>query len=1165
MADTEFNFVKLNGKNYAMWKFGVNIALGSADLAGYVDGEEAEPDKSTKPVDWKKWKTSSLKAMSILVGSVEMKLHPYLINCTTPKEVWNKLEQRFGTTSEDAKHNAWEQFYAFNINEGEDVAQRIENFECICKKLSDADDKPSDQAVMTKLLKSLPPRFSPFLMAWQSTPKAEKTKETMVSRILYENTRLGEVEDKLSSLALEVQALKAQTHTKTNAVQSGRARKPDNKRKIEELKKRTKCAICKEKGHWARECPNKSGRKNVSGAQPKALLVESGYISDVSAFYSKTTSNDEDIWLADSGASMHMTFRKDFFASVNLLNETRHVKIADDKILPVTGIGTVVISEQVNGKVIERELQTYLRDKNGKLTSYGVRHGGLFRMLFEVKVPAQCNVAEPKHSMLKLWHERMGHANIRAVLNTSKVFGDKDLVLEKVEDFQCEACIMGKQTRKPHKTVKHESNFKPGQKIHTDVCGPINIESPRGSKYFLLFKDECTSFRKVYFLRHKAEVFGKFLDFENFVHTQTGNNIKVLRSDNGREYTSEEFRKHMEKQGIIHEFSSPYIHEQNGKAEREMRTIVESARTMLIGSSVDLELWPEAINSACYVLNRIILKQGETMTPFEKWFSRKPEIKHLRVFGTDAYLNMPKEKRKKFDPKSKKMIIVGYNGESTNYRLWDKDSRKIYVSSDVDFNERNTNHSEQRGNRIYRYQIDFGLPEEHDIRTIDDADHQQTVDEVGEERFIGEQQQRQIDIPDEPQVRRLRDRSKMNIIDRYGVPVSHIADIVPMTYTEAMSSSDAAKWQDAVQEEFKEFDVKTAFLYGNLEEEIYLQLPEGYTNEDNSGLVLKNCQVYLALYVDDGLVISESQCAIDEVLRYLKSMFNITVDLANEFIGMEITRDRPNRVIKISQSNYIDKIISKFCMDEAYPVSVPAEPGLLLSKKMNACETDERIPYREAVGSLLFSARVCRPDIEYAVNYASQFLNSFSQEHWQAVKRIIRYLIGTRDLGIIFGNSGSTEICRFTDADYAGCLETRRSRSGFVFLLNGGPICWSSQRQPIVSLSTAEAEYIALTHGTKEAIWLRQMLKELGISCDSIPIFVDNQSAIKIANNSEYHKRSKHIDVRFHFIRDVLNRKEIEINYVQSKQQLADIFTKPLAKQKFCFLREKLNIVNVSK
>ena len=188
--------------------------------------------------------------------------------------------------------------------------------------------------------------------------------------------------------------------------------------------------------------------------------------------------------------------------------------------------------------------------------------------------------------------------------------------------------------------------------------------------------------------------------------------------------------------------------------------------------------------------------------------------------------------------------------------------------------------------------------------------------------------------------------------------------------------------------------------------------------------VVQNFQDYLLLYVDDGLVICKSQGAIDCVLSYLKSNFQITID----------------RIIKISQSNYIDRIISKFCMNEAYAVSVPAEPGLYLSKEVNACETDEIIPYREAVGSLLFAARVCSPDIEYAVNYASQFLNCFGQEHWRAVKRIIKYLIGTRDFGIIFGNSGSIEVHGYTDADYAGCLMTRRSRSGFVFLLNGGPI-----------------------------------------------------------------------------------------------------------------------------
>ena len=205
------------------------------------------------------------------------------------------------------------------------------------------------------------------------------------------------------------------------------------------------------------------------------------------------------------------------------------------------------------------------------------------------------------------------------------------------------------------------------------------------------------------------------------------------------------------------------------------------------------------------------------------------------------------------------------------------------------------------------------------------------------------------------------------------------------------------------------------------------------------------------------------------------------------------------------------------------------------------------------------------PDIEYAVNYASQFLDSFGQENWQAVKKIIRYLLGTRNSGIVFGNSGSSfNRIGYTDADYAGCLESRKSRSGFVFLLNGGPISWSSQKQSVVSLSTTEAEYIALAHGTKEAIWLRRMLSDLEIDCNPVPIFVDNQSAIKLANNAEYHKRSKHIDVRFHFVPDMLSRDEIKIDYVQSKEQLADILTKPLPKQQFCMLRERMSLMKDS-
>ena len=252
-------------------------------------------------------------------------------------------------------------------------------------------------------------------------------------------------------------------------------------------------------------------------------------------------------------------------------------------------------------------------------------------------------------------------------------------------------------------------------------------------------------------------------------------------------------------------------------------------------------------------------------------------------------------------------------------------------------------------------------------------------------------------------------------------------------------------------------------------------------------------------------------------------------------------------------------------MSEAKPSSVSAEPGLYLCKSPeNANRNDNgNVPYREAIGALLFAARVCRPDIEYAVNYLSQFVDAHNQTHWSAVKQILRYLSGTRNRGIVYGNSGSSyEIRGYTDADYAGCLETRTSRSGFIFQLNGGPISWSSQRQSIVSLSTAEAEYIALAHGTKEAIWLRRILNDLKIPCKSIPLFIDNQSAIKLAKNSEFHKRSKHMDVLYHFVRNTLNRKIINISYVEFKEQLADIFTKPLTKQTFCYLCKRLNVLD---
>lgn len=186
----------------------------------------------------------------------------------------------------------------------------------------------------------------------------------------------------------------------------------------------------------------------------------------------------------------------------------------------------------------------------------------------------------------------------------------------------------------------------------------------------------------------------------------------------------------------------------------------------------------------------------------------------------------------------------------------------------------------------------------------------------------------------------------------------------------------------------------------------------------------------------------------------------MTYESAAQYVGFEIKRDRMNRLIKITQTGYIKQIINRFFIIDAKPSVIPADPSISFSKqglsKNEDHETKMRnVPFREAVGSLPFAARVTSPDIEYAVNWASPFLTCYTEEHWQAVKKRIRYLRGTSNDGIIYGNGGSTvlQLNGHTDADYAGCSDSRKSTSGFMLMLNGGPITWSSQRQAVVSLS----------------------------------------------------------------------------------------------------------------
>ena len=211
----------------------------------------------------------------------------------------------------------------------------------------------------------------------------------------------------------------------------------------------------------------------------------------------------------------------------------------------------------------------------------------------------------------------------------------------------------------------------------------------------------------------------------------------------------------------------------------------------------------------------------------------------------------------------------------------------------------------------------------------------------------------------------------------------------------------------------------------------------------------------------------------------------------------------------------------------------------------------------------MFVAIVTRLDIMYAVSMLSKFLNNHTSDHWRAVKRVFAYLVGTIDLGIVYSRSeNECNIVGYSDADYASDLETRRSTTGYVFCMAGGPVTWSSQRQRLVTLSTTESEYVAAASAAKELCWIRKLLSGIGCGCASGSVlFVDNQSAIRLAKNPEYHKRTKNIDIRYHYIREQCATGEIEIKYVASEYQKADILTEALPRDRFMRLRDSLGLI----
>ena len=253
-------------------------------------------------------------------------------------------------------------------------------------------------------------------------------------------------------------------------------------------------------------------------------------------------------------------------------------------------------------------------------------------------------------------------------------------------------------------------------------------------------------------------------------------------------------------------------------------------------------------------------------------------------------------------------------------------------------------------------------------------------------------------------------------------------------------------------------------------------------------------------------------------------------------------------------------------MTSCNPVGTPMETGRKFSKLADneSPFTDIQL-YQQAVGCLIYAATTTRPDIASAIGILAQYMSAPSMDHWSGIKRILRYVKGTLKYGLLFTTDDTrNHLLGYSDSDWAGDTDTRRSTSGYSFFIGRSLVSWSSRKQATVAKSSTEAEYIALSFATQEAIWLRRLLTSISCSADSTTtIYEDNQGAIELSRNPKHHNRTKHIDTSFHFTRERVMSKEVSIQYCPTSEMVADAMMKALPRIPFQKLRNYMGVVEV--
>ncbi|KAH9698582.1 hypothetical protein KPL71_024056 [Citrus sinensis] len=526
----------------------------------------------------------------------------------------------------------------------------------------------------------------------------------------------------------------------------------------------------------------------------------------------------------------------------------------------------------------------------------------------------------------------------------------------------------------------------PLELVHTDVCGPINVQDRGGYEYFITFTDDYSRYGYVYLMRHKFEALEKFKKYRAETEKQLDKNIKKLRSDRGGEFLSGDFKEYLVENGIISQLIAPGTPQQNGVVERRNRTLLDMMRSMLSYSSLPISFWGLALETAVYLLN-LVPSKSVPKTPIELWSGHKPSLRHVRIWGSPAHVLKPKADKMDYVLSGRvtrlpaRYMLLGetYTAISDEHVQDPTSYNEALIDRDVEFWKKAMN---QEMESMYSNKVWELVEAPNGVKPIGC-------------KWIYKRK-RGVDGRVETFKARLVAKG---FTQKEGVDYEETFSPVAMLKSIRILLSIAAM----LDYEIWQMDVKTAFLNGHLEENIYMQQPDGFIQKDQE-------------HMDQSPKTSE-----------------------------EIERMR-------------------------------------------------RVPYAEAVGSLMYAMLCTRSDICFAVGMVSRYQSNPGPEHWTTVKHITKYLKRTKNYMLVYSGDELIPV-GYTDSDFMSDRDSKKSTSGYVFTMGSGAISWRSVKQSCIAHSTTEAEYVAAS----KVVWLRKFLQDLEVVpavTAPLKLFCDNSGAV---------------------------------------------------------------------